>query len=376
MKKHPIRIDLRQFSQVIVLAGLFVVVLFAFQNCGSPMSEGDELSSVASTAPFPYKGKVDTIAYMSCQNMSGYDTSSFFTFRASADKSTSGLALRNDFVSSTGGYNPAKRAEVIKLHPHADGGHLQLAVRAFADFQSTFRFGSSALANFDFANYPTALSDDTITSVLSAETTGNFVNSFSPEIKLDLDFLPANQSGLVRDKLAAGEAILALSMAPKNSIQAAPPVGLPNANAAVGQGFIVGFSKPSHIGTGASTIMSSINEFDMETRSLTGSWSCPSNLRFLVVLDGDQGVDVACTATPTSPEPSPSSTLTQLRKVLPSSDWAVDMTNRCVVSKKPGSCYGPGAASLPIRYPTGASGQTCDPALNTCPHYISICIKN
>src|SRR5579863_595540 len=81
--------------------------LLSFQNCSEPLdtSAGNELTTATAGLPFAYVAAVDTIAYMSCDQVpSSYPQSAYFTFMAGAFNSL-GLSLTTQFYNDTLYYN-------------------------------------------------------------------------------------------------------------------------------------------------------------------------------------------------------------------------------------------------------------------------------
>jgi hypothetical protein len=117
--------------------------------------------------------------------------------------------------------------------------------------------------------------------------------------------------------------------------------------------------------------MSSVQEVDLSTRSNTGAaWDCPGDWTFMIMKTTDLGVRAFCEITPLTSTPdtaAETAMLNALRKVLSPADWDVNLNRRCIVPRQPASCYGNSAAV--VNY----AGGSCDPALGTCPHYVSIC---
>lgn len=128
-----------------------------------------------------------------------------------------------------------------------------------------------------------------------------------------------------------------------------------------------------------------------KTTEGVSSWECGSEYHFKIVRHED------AIATPTLCARSSDAAanareqeiLDAVRRVLPVSDWYVDMAKRCIVPKVTGMCYGAIANPTPTTYsvnysPTtscnlynpfntgsgGAAGNT-----NMCPHYFSMCVR-
>ncbi len=385
MEKQPLRIELRHFSQVFILGILFVTVLFAFQNCGGPLEGEDELASIANSAPYPFNGKADSLAFMSCVGATSYDQNSFFSYRLQAFKNNgSGLKLNSSFVSATGGYGPDQRAEVIRQQRHTQSGSLQFSIRSFDNYQTILPDPSRG-ATYSYANYPISMSDSSIADLMAGEVSGEYINAGLPApINLDLDFLQSVDLIDAQQVLESGDGFLALNFAPKDSTRAVGPSGIDSGTSIYGQMLIPSFTKVAGISGATKNILLKVDEVDPESNTLAANWSCPTNLRFVIVrpVDVDRA-DVICNANVSASDPNPSDPvqkqrLNMLRRVLPFSDWAVDLQNNCIISKQAGLCYGTNSTQLNIAYPNTPQ-SSCNPTTSngygTCPHFVSICYK-
>ncbi|MCB0350240.1 MAG: hypothetical protein KDD38_03595, partial [Bdellovibrionales bacterium] len=124
--------------------------------------------------------------------------------------------------------------------------------------------------------------------------------------------------------------------------------------------------------SGPQRILTNLREYDLETGAPTSTiWDCKEEWRFMIIRSTDD-VDTLCPEYKNSTAPNSGPLLEMylaLKQLMPT--WGVNLSKRCIVplDKNAGKCYGTG--SLPINY----SGGICDPALGTCPHYVSICKK-
>lgn len=356
MKRIPVRLELRQFRQLLVLSTLFVVVLLSFQNCGSPVGESEELSSVAANAPFPFTSKMDRIAHMSCIGTSS-SQNMYFSYKFLANGAGSGLSMRPEFVSHTGGYTPEKRAQVIKESPISSGAQLQLVLRS-KDYGSAFAAGV----------YSSAISSAAIADPMSALVNGEYKNDFSPAMSVGYS-LSNGEAEFGRNELQSGNHIMTVNFAPNQSVRPIFP--------SISQ-YEFSFSKPANITTGSTTLLSGVKETRLENSEVR-NWNCDTRLRFMIVREMDRGVQTFCNPPASDPALSSLSStdryrLQELRKFLSPSDWGVDLANDCIIAKVSSTqdfCYGT-AQYKEIRYD---ETSTCDISLNSCPHYFSICTR-
>lgn len=357
----------------VIITVLFAITLFGFQNCAQPLSEEDEISSIAANAPFAFDIQMDTVAHMSCGNMSGYDRDAYFSFAAGALNPGSGLKYSAAYMNHTGGIGAARRQLLLDESPLNSGAELQIGVRRITDY-NIFSPGGSNVEGFAYANYAAGLTTPEVAlslpEGLGSARTNNFGALGSLVIKNDL--VQSNFSSLSRSEMIGSQALLAIGYG--NNSNPNGPVR-PTANRAYGRGIAMNFQRAPHISSGEATQVSQAIEYNTENGNPIGAWSCPSTSRYLIVRNSDAGVNFTCGANlipgvEENPSVGQEAELAELRKFLPVSKWGIDLNRKCIVPKNgvAGNCYG---GSNSVRY-TGVN-QTCSGALGNCPHYVSIC---
>ncbi|MCB0362992.1 MAG: hypothetical protein KDD35_09720, partial [Bdellovibrionales bacterium] len=131
---------------------------------------------------------------------------------------------------------------------------------------------------------------------------------------------------------------------------------------------------------GVQRVVNSLREVDLQKRSATeisqSSWACSSETVFMIVRPEDLGKTVFCNKTldPLAPLDKDRLALESLRRVLRPEDWWVDLDRRCIIPKQNiGSCYGNENPQQPlnIKY----DGGDCIAEGKSCPHYVSICVR-
>jgi hypothetical protein len=365
-------LNLKQLRHFAVLASLLVAILFVFQNCAQPLSNEDQLASVAAAAPFAFDTQVDTVAHLSCGYMTNYDTSAFFTFRAGAFDDGSGLRLREPFITATGGLTPARRMEVLQSSAANKDLFFQLGIRYADNPDDLFAFNNFNGVGYAFDNFPLGLTSSAVAGTLPQQigSTQRFNRFQNQNLAASLDFLPNDFTQILRVQMQDRNVLLAQYYS-RQSFGVAK-----DGDQRVGRGHFLSFSTPAHItslGVGVSTLLTNVDERDLRDVTVsTGSWTCPTDLRYVVVRKDELGFCLA--AQPPYADHGNPNEIAELRKILPASDWAIDTQSRCIVARKAGNCYG-GNLTGQIRYPNAGSG-TCDPAANSCPHYLSICKRN
>lgn len=371
MKHHPLSLNLRQLSPFLILAIVFVLLLFVFQNCAEPLSEDDELSVVGLSAPFAFDVQADTLAYMSCSNMQpGYDRNTFFTFKAGAYNVGSGLKYTDKYISHTGGFDPERRSGVLTYSPINVGLKLQLAPRLNSNPVNLVLNGNVPNAyTYSYGNFEPELSSHSISINLPQSLGTSRTNYFGSDgyVEAKVDYLLGNGAQNIRNDLDGDSARLYLSFSQAGSNLAQDPGGSSSINIP-GSNFRVAFSKASGSTGDLEAQMTQVTEYN-PTNSTQTNWPCDQKYRFLIVRSSDLGSGLCTFAQGSAIADNPANDPTivaELRKYLPAENWAIDTTKKCIAPKKPGSCYGSNAGT--INY-TGS----CSLAANNCPHYLSVC---
>lgn len=142
-----------------VYAALFITVTSAtliFQNCADQTNAygTSSVAYLASKTDFAYDVQFDQIAYMSCGKGSDGDSSAYFTFRAGAYGTGSGLMLNSTYVSKSGmAQRPAlDQSNLLKEVSVHKGAVPQLAIRQTANYQQivTASANSTGQESYDF----------------------------------------------------------------------------------------------------------------------------------------------------------------------------------------------------------------------------------
>jgi hypothetical protein len=378
-KSVPYRLILKQFVLQVGLLLLTVLILFSFQNCSPPIAEDGmgDISSAAQNAPFAYETKVDHVAYMSCAGAT--NNPAIFTFKAGAFDAGNGHALRPSFLAATANHGAAAKAAILAESPLNKNVNYQIAVRQSANYQLAF-------GNI-FGNFQHNLSAESNALAL-ANAAGSYVNYLSgsnPQGQTNYATYVESQAQAVRDYVG-GTGFLGLTyLQPDGDPAYAAGPTVNSTNAIYGTGFLMTFRLPPGFTSGQARVLQQINDANLETVPPTPSanvWDCNNNFVFKIVRAEDRGLFGAtsfCNAgpgyigdnLPASMTAAQTEALATIRKILPESQWGVDLVNKCVVLKTANvSCYGPVSGNIAYNPAVG-----CNPAANTCPHFVSVCKK-
>ena len=394
-----------------VLPSVVIILIFVFQNCSEPLeiSEQDS-SSYLSTLPFAFDTELDTIAYMSCSNMgTDYNSRAYFTIRAGAYFSGSGIKISDEYLQATSNFSPSRRVEGLQESGLNSAAQLQIALRSRSELSSYITGSQSgdATEGRDYSNLVAPLDSPAIAERLITQTQysdAQRINYFSGISGLggrlvegDLRFLDSETTaGSVRDHLRS-TAFLSLTYGDGLAADDLHALKMPDESdrrRAYGKGYQIDFrmgfgvdntnatNRPIYT-KGIHRVINSIQEVDLLRRTPTEAdirpWTCSNNSTFIIVRpeDVDAG-KVTCLrfSDPVNPTGNDKIALTALRQVLRAEDWWVDLGRRCVIPKQGnGSCYGSVANnSTPIN--VKYNGGDCTAAGQTCPHYVSICLRN
>lgn len=413
---------------------LLALLVTSFQNCGKAGFDSEMGQSVLDSAsssanqnlltkygqlygpkvqaiPFAFDVEVDQITYNSCNGSSYQKKPGAFTFKVGAYKATSGLKLRqtyHDYI--TNNFKPvypntvvteAEKKAYLYDSPNNQGVTLQFAWRNYAQ-PYWVRNSSSPKATVDYVDYGLAATDDRILTPLFKSSVASFFG-LAPEVQQrTLEYsIFYNQSEawadwFRRDMTSAGNdgqrGILALTFK-KPSGEAFEPAA-PTANdpkVAYGRGFTFIFGKHGSAPAlnNPENVLTGVSEVNLETSAkapVTGSWSCPSTLRLLIVRPKD-----AATACPAPSFASLSNStirdrLKILRRHLPASQWDVNPELNCAVPKN-FDCYSTdqyNGGLVPVEYnPANECFENIPdkvytsgtPPVPVCAQYISVCVK-
>lgn len=402
----PYRLKMRH-----VLAGLVVIsVLFAYQNCAPTNDSGTStLSSYASTLPFAYRAQIDTMAYMSCSNITaGVNPRAYFSYRASAySNRTGGIMLSSPFITATSHYTTANRALALSSSDLNAGALLNLSIRSRSNAQSVWQT-TGVRSGYEIDTFLPELDGPDVAGVLaatgapSASSFMNFVNYFPGTATRRLMeaslryFQYENVASQTRGNLegVGNPAYLVVGYSgspdPSDTTLRMPPPAVAGtvvtADKAYGVGYQFAFSLPTGYSSGERRVISSYNglqEVDLSTgQTQASSWDCGAggNYQFEIIRPEDivSGYVTGCYLGPdTYANSQQQQALAAVRRVLRVEDWYVDVAHHCVVPKGTGDvCYGQLQGTQKILYgpPSCPLVSSNDPNY-TCPHFVSVCIR-
>lgn len=383
----------RLFLRRILMVGALGLIL-SFQNCSTPLEDTSQssISAFKSSLPFAYREQLDTISYMSCSEIkNAVERRAYFTLRAGAYSNISGgVALSKAFLDSTKHYSAADRARVLSESPANSDARLSLTLRQSRDLQAPWTSDELRVGE-EIESFLPALDTQEIGGPLAAakiQTDGNAVwmNYFpGPHAKrlveASLRFLQfenvASQTRTILDNrdalLVAGYSTLDDEL---DINLRAPEVG--SKTSVYGSGYQLRFSLPKNYSAGERRVLSpngGVTEVDLLSgKNKTATWNCSTAYQFMVVRPEDVTAGkVICNATVDRyTNTTQQAALAAIRRVLRVEDWYVDTANGCVMPKLTGDyCYG----DLKGRTVQYGGGSCSNSATTSCPHIVSVCIR-
>lgn len=369
---------MRRPTLSITLTVLVASLPIFFQNCSAPVDSSSDVASAG--AFFAYESRIDHVAYMSCSGMAtGYDRNAYFTFKAGAYNPESGIKLTSDFALASRNLLPNDKVRALQESTLNGGTFLYLGIKptlqtAYAD--------DYAIANFVGPLSEPPVVDSLIAAMLNAQapTYGSpYVAEFDGvgivESAIHQGRKPENIAQQIRNELA-NQAYLALTY--DQGTGGSGAIG-PSETSAYGTGYRMSFV-PGGSQPGANPrIMSSIQEYNLLDSQPTGAaWNCSSNWRFKIIRRADLNLSAGSTCSPRDYNATEFAALTAaqqetyltVRRLLPSSEWSVDIVRKCIV--RPAA-----RATADQCYPAGTNinyndGNACV-SPTSCPHYLSLC---
>jgi hypothetical protein len=369
------------------------------------MDLSSEESSFGDDLPFAYEAKIDTLAYMSCSGMEPTaSASAFFTFRFGSWADGAGIRLNDNFLKKAAQYSVPQIARALQEGEKNSNIQLQMSMRMRSDYQAIWRAdGSDPAPGRDFYNFLGDLDSEVISKQLSelppdkwmqyVQTTGLDSRTFDGSLYINQDVGEHDQT---IGKMQSTQSLM-LTYTGRGSdymFAARSPVDLTgqlqaSSSNAYGMGYTLTFIRPSNVTAEKmpNRVVSSVQEFNLEKKSDMSEgiapWSCNTSL--LIVRDQDSAG--RCTKVQDAGQ-ADQALMTKLRRVLPASDWYINLAQKCVVPKSSGSCYGsmaaPTTTNYTVAYPptSGAAVTNCNlfvanATTNTlmCPHYVSLCTR-
>ena len=402
-------------------AVLVVSTLLLYQNCAqAPDGSADGSSTNSAEAyqdslPFAYDAKLDTLAYMSCSEV-GKDPGAalmqraYFTFRAGAyNANTGGIGMTTAYRASTQYYSPVERAQALASSAFNMNTRLVFSMRLRSDLSRHWSLTDGV--GFSQMAFLPPLNDPQIAGPFAASTAGRYLNYFPGTadkrlMEASLSLLKGDTNAMNARAYLSGVGLpLYLVAAYTNSSDELESVlrqpltyasdkttvvTTPTTRA-FGSGLQLSFGLPYGVGAGETRVLSSVTEYDLSTApnpTVKANWTCPASYQFMIVRPEDVQANPSLCFTGADQDYSSQPTLqaaqNAIRRVLPASDWYVDVTKNCVVPKGTGDvCYGTYGATAnvfrPLYYSNACTKNDSNQASSTygytCPHYVSVCIR-
>jgi len=380
---------------------------------------------------FAYDATLDQIAYMSCPALKdNADPDAYFSIRAGAYR-TGGLKLKDEFFQTYSKKLPERLIELLHDSPANSNTVMQLAIRQVGSLNTVIKNPGNPRPGIDYANLLAILGNyetnthlvktglDPVTGAITGVRTkymraSGYLRGARMEGNLNFGSSESIASSLRDGYLNTGKAVLALTYAHASASGSNTDVRTPGLifddqplryDTAYGKGYRLSFTKPdgakgfpeygpngqpkpnTEVIPYPTNILYDVKEYDLLNPGVvTGSWVCPTNLRFRIVRNGTDLTDANCKRAP-DPElskvtnPNEALRIKIARNSLRVEDWYIDFENGCVIPKKDlGGCYGD---LLYVRY-NYQSHPGCDPystketnSYNSqaCLAWVSICYR-
>ncbi|MES2965733.1 MAG: hypothetical protein V4760_17760 [Bdellovibrionota bacterium] len=385
----------------IVRAGFLIAAALLLQNCTQPVPyEGpSELEKLAEDLPFSYDAKIDQIAHLSCSdvkqdNSAGGLQSPYFTMRAGAYRN-GGLQLNDAFYASVGRKPIDKQSEILSMSPQNAQTVLQLSMRSRSGYQTLYTRTGTVLQGQDYSNMLAPLGDPGLSNQLvnlPQDSMIRYVRSGrAGGYRFEGDLVFTDNYTLWNDFKTKMNSTFLLAMTythggtgndKEYSARAPADFGTatqPRDRAVYGVGYELGFSVPAGRSTNYPyAVLQNVAEKNLETRTGSGTWNCSSSLQLRVVRAEDAGSGLSnCRkmVDPTNLTGAEKFRLEIIRNSFRVEDWYVDLTNSCIIPKRPESCYG--ATTTQVAYPLNdACTVTGETGKGHCLAYASICYRN
>lgn len=415
-------------------------IAVSFQNCGKAGLEATSITSAsldpdAKTVPalsadfrglpFPFDAKINQIGYLSCGNPR------LFTFRVGAfdaseiptlGQTSAGITLRTQFLSGFDNkakkFAPALRTakfEEVMRHPatHLDS-QLALSFRAMDNYdQSTpaYTLGNnkvferSLLQSLDSENILSAFikNRQASFSFLNRRATIPGQSSIRADFAVNKGQTAIDYTNFTQDFCSAGdfcslgqnpiELVLGFSKSEDftKGLGLSPILNAPNdSSKRLARSYKLGFQNPDSIRSPRT--LAGVEETDQQVGLIDDSsqWKC-SDFRFRVVKESDRlnilpSGRAVCPKEPAQAfdkNPAAVDAIKAIRRFLPSDQWDINLTEKCVVqySDRSPSCYDGLDAAIVSYDPrdrdcvSGFLGNPQQGNLKVCPHYFSMCIR-
>ncbi len=359
------------------------------------------MQSFYRSLPFAYETKVDTVAHMSCVNRSPQSEEqlrNLFTFYVGAHRPGTGVRLSPDYLEKTKYLRVDELLDSLRSSPINSQAQPQLWIRPTANLQGAFipDIGSPA-EGMDYDNMTFNTLDSWEIAPQLVQSPGSFLrffesNSISGSRRFEGRLRLMGDGDEARENMIIGlsgesinrngqreDSYLSLSFlrGPQGSTGVwAPESGNPERQI-FGQGFALNLA-PAPGSTNAvlnRRVLSQVREHNLElpsgSQAVPRTWTCPENLRFMILRPEDVGSQNAlCTEEDNENNIDP-----RIIQILDLNYWAVSPSGRCIYprvnseGRVPPQCYA--SEIQTVNY----SGSPCDPKgrENACPHYFSIC---
>jgi hypothetical protein len=420
---------------LVIIFGI-VVIVFAFQNCTNGGFENNTLnlsstalSSSSTATSFLYDVSVNQVGFMSCQLQGDPgQNGTYFTFRVGAYDNTgvpssslnispAGLAFSPTFQSSWGAYN-SNQLSALETKLMSDttswSSQLQLSLRQTGapatNLMTLPNYGTSGTTYPGVTPMMTSMGTDGVAAGLAANFTGatNYFPMVSDYYSRSLDgslslgsapgtYYSSLLSDLSGSYLALGFASTATGSTDLIGVQDSKgnATGL-----AFGKGFRMGFGH-MYSQQNQQNILTTLAEYDMSTAApVSGhTWDCNYHLKIVRAEDRANSIWVSATrkvaACPVESyadlydpnHPERPAILHALRRLLPASQWDINVTRGCVVPHQADACYQQVSSSAPIVYdeyffPTTNfntlqfSGCGYGTGQFQCANYLTMCIRH
>ena len=393
---------------LLLVIGIVSVPLFYLNCSGSPTGSADSasvLNTVDNGGIIAYQLQIDTLAYMSCGDLTSgaYDPTTFWNFKVGAYNSSSGncanggsgsgVCLNTAFTYAVRNLDLATKESILSTSTINQNLYPDLSVRYASDlvdsssiiswngtsgsssYADSNLLGTSILSNFASQLYSGTENDWHNSNFPSGETIPMSGLVSYPGLGSSPDAVESALRTAVTQ--SSGNAFLTTELAQAGTETGASYQNSYSSAYGYGYRFTFGYGPLQNSGPERAITSNGVTEYNLQTGSPTGSqWSCQS---YIIVYPGDVGRTGVPTCNATT-NPTPSNALqTALVEMLP--NWQIDFNGRCVLPPSTVTsgefCEGNLQMNAPGAYTPSTTVYTggCTAAANNCPHVVSVCAR-
>lgn len=349
---------MKRSFRVAGLAGAVLVgAILLFQNCSQPMQQFDPKDTYASSLAFSYETEMDTLAYMSCAGQQA--TPSIWTLKLAALGPNSGVRLSPEFFTATSKFSDSDKAKLLNQSGINAGSVIQVALREIDSVQQVMTESAGAPSfGKDIFNLLEPLNSSTISPILIASQYNrtNYIGVLGAQGRMEAALRFTTSESLAQD-LRNNLSAKARLMVTYKTNDTSPAYLVRGSTAysmtsGYGRSIQLQFTYPLGDSPSGPRVLGAALESNLTNGTFVANWICSADMQLRI---GRSTTD--CPAIPDNDPGNLGSParLAMVRRVLPVSNWYVNLPNNCVLQKPATECYS---------------------TMETGNHYVSICNRN